>query len=84
MTERSDYNEFFSVVAKRSSGSVRTILNWRLWMRSILRHVAWKPAVDETSEGGIMPLYEVSRNYKKVDIVIDTVWYGGKRRAGGG
>ena len=40
--------------------------------------------MDETSEGGIMPLYEVSRNYKKVDIVIDTVWYGGKRRAGGG
>ena len=41
--------------------------------------------MDETSEGGIMPLYEVSRNYKKVDIVIiDTVGYGGKRRAGGG
>ena len=40
--------------------------------------------MDETSEEGIMLLYEVSRNYKKVDIVIDTVWYGGKRRAGGG
>ena len=33
----------------------------------------WKPVVDETSEGGIMPLYEVSGNYKKVDIFIDTV-----------